>query len=324
VGRYSRRLIVGSAGSSNSFGTIQSAREHWGDSVFIVAIDTNRRELVGASALADAFVRVPPARSAEFPDALRHIANSYPGSSYLPIHDEEIEVAVQLGENGALPAEIDLVAPPYEVVRLCSDKWAMHEWLTARGLPSPVTVRATPTALEQICGSAILKQREGCGAKSVQIVHAAAELAGVDPERWLLQAHLHPPEIGIDVFLSRNLSAFHCVCREYFHKSSSVATKVRVFHDPALSVIAESLARNVPICGAFLVQVMKDATGSLQIIDVNPRVGSSTRICAALGMDFAAANLADHWGEPIDGLFRPLVGEHYVVRQYADYVTSRP
>ena len=97
-----------------------------------------------------------------------------------------------------------------------------------------------------------------------------------------------------------------------------------VFHDPALTVIAESLARSVPICGPFLVQVMKDPTGSWQIIDVNPRVGSSTRICAALGMDFAAANLADHWGEPIDGLFRPLAGEHYVVRQYADYVTSRP
>lgn len=321
--RHARRLIVGSAGSANSFGTIQSVRDRWSKSVFVIAIDTNPRELVAASVLADAFVRVPPARAPEFPDALRQIAASYPDSSYLPMHDDEIEIAARLARDGNLPPELDLVAPPSETVRLCGDKWAMHQWLRANGLPSPETALATPAALEGMRGPVILKPREGCGAKTVQLVRGAADLVTVDPNRWLLQEQLRKPEVGIDVFLSRDSSRFCCVCREYFMRTS-VAMKARVFHDPALAAIAEPLARGVPIFGAFLLQVMQDAASGWQIIDVNPRVGSSVRMSAAVGLDFAAANLADHWGETTEALLRPLAGEHYVVRQYADYVTSRP
>ena len=98
-----RRLIVGTAGSANAFGTIQSVRDHYGESVFVIATDTNPHELVAASVLADAFVQVPPARASEFPAALRALAASYPGSAYLPLHDEEIEVAAQLAADGNLP-----------------------------------------------------------------------------------------------------------------------------------------------------------------------------------------------------------------------------
>src|SRR5271166_4816292 len=148
----SRRLIVGSAGSSNSFGTIQSVRDHYGDSVFVIATDTNRREMVAASVLADAFVQVPLARSPEFPEALRRIAASYPGSYYLPVHDDELEISARLAAEGKLPSGLELIAPPYNVIRLCSDKWAMHQWLRANGLPSPETALATPAALERMGG----------------------------------------------------------------------------------------------------------------------------------------------------------------------------
>ena len=92
----SRRLIVGSAGSANAFGTIQSVRDRYGESVFVVAIDTNPRELVAASVIADAFVQVPVARSAEFPETPGRLAATYPDSDYPPVHDEEIEVATRL------------------------------------------------------------------------------------------------------------------------------------------------------------------------------------------------------------------------------------
>ena len=320
----SRRLIVGSAGSANAFGTIQSVRDRWGDSVFVVAIDTNRREFVGASALADAFVRVPPARAPEFPEALRRVAAEYPDSTYLPVHDDEIEVAARLAREGALPREFNLAAPPYETVRLCNDKWEMHRWLRANGLPSPETALATPAALERMPGVAVLKAREGCAAESVPVIGRAEELADLEPDRWLVQEQLCEPEIAIDVFLSRGGDFFSCACREYHERKASVAMKVRIFNDPALAKLAERLARGVPIFGAFLLQVMQTRGGDWRVTDVNPRVGSGTRMSAAVGLDFAAANLADHWGEPVDALLRPLVGEYYVVRQYADYVTSRP
>ena len=319
----SRRLIVGSAGSSNSFGTIQSVRDHYGDSVFVIATDTNPRELVAASLLADAFVRVPLARSPEFPEALRAIAASYPGAHYLPIHDEEIEVAARLAAEGTLPPGLELISPPYNIVRLCSDKWAMHQWLGANGLPSPETALATLAAAEKMRRPMILKPREGTGSRDVRLIHDTAELAGIDPNRWLVQERLHMPEVAIDVFLSRNAGVFCCVCRENIERRLGFPTlKYRMFNDPILGNIAEGLARRLPIFGSFLCQVMRDAASRWQIIDVNPRVGNATRVSAVLGVDFAAANLADFWCEPAVAVLTPLTGEHYVVRQYANYVTS--
>src|SRR5690349_10245388 len=121
--RHSRRLIVGSAGGTNAFGTLESMRERYGDAVFLIAIDTGTRELTAASVLADAFVRVPLARAPEFHGALRDLAASYPDSYYLPLHDEEIEVAARLAAEGDLPPGLQLIAPPFDVVRLCNDKW---------------------------------------------------------------------------------------------------------------------------------------------------------------------------------------------------------
>jgi len=320
---HSRRLIVGSAGSGIAFGTIQSLRDHYGESVFVIAIDSNRRELVAASLLADAFVQMPLARAPEFPAALHDLAALYPDSCYLPIHDQEIDVAARIAAEGRLPRGLKLIAPPYEVVRLCSDKWEMHRWLMAKGLPSPKTAFATPEALEKMPRPAILKPREGTAAVGVRAIHDPAELKDLDPSHWLLQETLQAPEAGTNAFLSRCTGAFYSICREILEKRANVTTKMRVFDDRRLAHVAERLARELPLFGSFNIDVMMDTAGRWQVMDVNPRSGAATRMHAAVGMDFAAANLADFWGEPTDSMFQRFGGDCYVVRQYADYVTHR-
>lgn len=319
-----RRLIVGSAGGANAFGTIRSVRDRYGDRVFVVAIDTHPRELVAASALADAFVSVPAASDPTFPAALCDIAGRYPGSSYLPVHDDEIDVSTRLAAEGTFPQGLDLIAPPNRVVRLCGDKWAMHRWLTARGLPSPRTMPATPAALAAMPRPVILKPREGSGGQNFRRVRDPGELEGMDSGDWLLQEALEKPEIGLDVFLSRDGRIFRCACREYLEVRATVATRARIFEDRALAMIAERLVRELPLHGASLIQVMRDLRGTWCITDVNPRVGSATRMCVPCGLDFAAANLADFWGEPTHAMLPVLTGEYYVARQYEEYVTRRP
>jgi hypothetical protein len=142
------------------------------------------------------------------------------------------------------------------------------------------------------------------------------------PSDWLLQEPLQRPEVAIDVFQSRKGETFRCICREYLERRATVATKVRIFHEPALAAVAARLAQELPLSGAFMFQVMRDAGQAWRIIDVNPRIGSGTRMSAAVGLDFAAANLADLWGDPVEESLTPLAGEHFVVRQYEDYVTG--
>jgi len=319
-----RRLIVGSAGSTVAFGTIRSLRERYGDGVFVIAIDTNPRELVAASVLADAFVQVPPARSPQFMAALHGLAQSYASSAYLPLHDEEIEVTSRLAADEHLPAGLALVAPSHDVVRLCRDKWEMHRWLRVRGLPSAETELATPEGLARLQRPPLLKPRHGTGGANFPTIRLPSELAGIDPNQWLLQEVLRKPEVCVETFLARSRMVFRCVCREFIErKPGGPSTKVRIYDDPALTVIAERLARELPLPGAFCFEVMTDGTGDWQITDVNPRIGAGTRMCAALGVDIAAANLADFWGDETEPMLLPLGGEYYIVRQYEDYVTSR-
>ena len=321
----SRHLIVGSAGGTNAFGTIKSVRDRYGDQVFVVALDTHPREHVAASTLADAFVRVPLARSPEFAAALHDLARTYPGSFYLPQHDEEIVAAAHLAAEGRLPSDLVLIAPPNDVVQICWDKWKTHWWLVARGLPSPVTALATEAEFARMPRPVLLKPREGTGGTNFRHIETTADLADIDPNRWLLQEVLQTPQVSVETFLSRSGQIFRTVCREYIEfKPGSPSMKARLHDDRALAEIAERLARELPLFGAFVFEVMRDRAGDWRIIDVNPRLGAGTRMCVSIGIDIAAASLADFWGEEVSKLLPPLVGEYYIARQYEEYVTSRP
>jgi carbamoyl-phosphate synthase large subunit len=320
-----RRLIVGSAGGTNAFGAIRSVRDRYSDRVFVVAIDANAREHVAATVLADAFVQVPPARSPEFIVALRDLAHSYPGACYLPLHDEEIVIAARLAAEGRFPAGLALIAASYEVVRVCWDKWETHRWLMARGLPSPETALATPAALDRMRQPVLLKPREGTGGENFLQVRSASELADVDPSEWMLQELLQTPQVTVEGFLARRGDFFRGVTREFLERKQKGPTrKARVYDDPELTGIAERLAREMPLFGAFNFEAMRDSAGAWRIIDLHPRLSAGTRMCAAVGVDIAAADLADFWGENVTGILPPLDGVYYVARQYEEYVTSRP
>ena len=319
-----RRLILGAAGSGVSFGILKSLREHYREAVFVIAIDSSRRERSAASLFADAFVQVPLARSPEFAGALARLAETYPGSDYLPVHDEEIAAAARLAVEGKLPPGLRLIAPPYEVVRLCNDKWHMHHWLQAHGLPTPSTALASPEAIGAIGLPAILKPRVGNASQGVRLVRERSELAGLDPEHWLLQELLDGPVHYADALLSWRTGAFFCACRVNLSGARDYTTvrgTFRLYDDPALAACVERIARGLPLFGAFNINALRSNALGLCIIDVNPRVGLGTRMSAAVGADIAAANLADYWGDPTGGMLKPIVGEYVVAREYVEYIT---
>ena len=211
-----RQLIVGSAGSSATFDLVKGMRERYGAAAFLVAIDTNPRERVAASRLSDTFVKVPLARSPEFVEALAGLAAAYPGSCYLPMHDEEIEVAARLVSEGNLPPGLRLIAPSYDVVRRCNDKWSMHHWLRTNGFQTAKTVLATPETIETVELPAVLKPRVGTGSQGVRLIRERSQLAGLAPEAWLLQECLQHPEVGVVAFLGRATGAFHSACHQFW------------------------------------------------------------------------------------------------------------
>jgi biotin carboxylase len=316
-----RTVWIGAAGTGTGFGLARSVRDHWGDGVRIVAADTNPPHLVAASALADETVQVRPFAEPEFADQLREGLERTGADTYVPIIDGEIVLAAELREAGSLDG-IAVAAPSREAARLCGDKLAMAGWLREQGLPAPDAWSLDDAPRDG--RPLVLKPRAGVGSVGVRTLAAAGELEVAaelpDADSLLVEELLEQPEVTIDAFRSADGALVRALCRERVEVKAGVSTKARVFSDGGLVELTRALGDRLPLSGAFCFQVMRDATGGRAIVDVNPRHGAGSRMSAALGFDVMAAAMAALWGEDPEPFLMVPDGEHFVVRQYTEFV----
>ncbi|MEO8227531.1 MAG: ATP-grasp domain-containing protein [Gemmatimonadota bacterium] len=310
---------LGAAGTGTAFGIAASIRARWGGAVRLIAADTNPAHLVAASALADAFVQVPPAASPEFAAFLTHHLVQARATTYVPILDREILVAAELAEAGRLPAGLALIAPAAATARICLDKLATAAWLTQQGLPSPRTQLARDASWDD--ADIVAKPRHGVGSVGFRRITSRDELAALGgSEDLVVQELCCAPEITLDVFRSRRTGFVRAVCRERLEVKAGVCTKARIFESDELADLARRVAEGLALTGTFCMQVMRATTdGSWRITDINPRPGAGTRMTVAAGVDILCAGLADAWGMDVEPLLHSLPRERFVVRQYAEY-----
>lgn len=312
---------LGAAGTGTSFGILRSLREQFGASVTVVAADIFPAHLIAASQAADIFEQVPLGTDPAFvPELLSQLAR-HRVDTYVPILDDEILLAAKLAQQGLLDG-IQLIAPSVRAAQICFDKEQTARWLVEHGLPTPQTelLRSMPWHSEGV----IVKPRCGRGSIGVHTVEHEAELdamrlhAGDD---MLAQTRCRTPEVTIDAFQSRNGYGFRAVCRERLEVKAGVCTKARVFEDAELTVMSRRVAEGLGLFGTFCMQVMRgwDDHGWV-ITDINPRPGAGTRLTVAAGVDLLAAGFADAWGADPRCFIPTLTAEHFVVRQYAEYV----
>lgn len=316
-----RVIWVGAAGSTTGFGIIRSLSAAFGERVRLIGADTNPPHLVAASVFAHASVQVPFASAPDFVAQLLEGWAAHGVDTYIPVHDGEILVAASAREQGLLPPGVAVLAPSVRTVMQCNDKIATCAALQAAGIVTPETVLLREARWRN--GGWLRKQRSGVGSIGVQLLRTPAELeaaqqAGGD---YVLQTPCLSSETTIDTFKSRHSGLFRAVARERLEIKSGVCSKARLYPDAELAALAEAVADAMDLRGAFNVQVMRDADGHWSVIDVNPRTGGATSMCNLLGIQFAAANAADLWGEPVEHLLPALTAERYVVRQPMDFLT---
>lgn len=315
------RILVGSAGTATAFGIVRSVKSLWDYQVFVLTCDINPEWLVAASKFADAFESISPAESESFIADLISLIRRYDIDTYVPVHDREIEVASSLHDSDLLGNPFWLIAPSRAAAETCNDKLKTYETLSHQGLPAartelPTTASWNPTGL---CA----KPRIGVGSVGVRTLESESELAAIaaSGEDLVVQERCRAPEITLDVMRSRVSTSFRAVCRERIQTKAGVSTKSRIFEDEALADLAFQVSDALELRGAFCFQVMRAADSDEWLItDVNPRTGGGTRMCAAVGLNFPGANLADAWGQPFDHLLPRLDASRVVVRQFKEYV----
>ena len=311
---------LGAAGTGTAFGILKSMRQRWGQDVRVVAADINPAHLVAATALAQAFERVPLVTEEQFISHLVEALARHEVDTYVPILDEEIVLAAELRDAKTLPASLVTLAPSVDAARLCLDKLAGGAWLIAHGIPTPATM--LPSQATWPPQGLILKPRYGRGSVGVRILRGKSELteAAACDDSVVAQELCRSPEVTIDAFRSRDRTLFRAVCRERLEVKAGVCTKARVFEDDTLADFAKTISDGLDLVGTFCMQLMRNWSDETWLVtDINPRPGAGTAMSMAVGVDFLSAMLADAWGLDPRPMLPRLERDCFVVRQYSEY-----
>jgi len=311
-------VLIGSSGTGNAFSSILALRRNWGDSVKIVAIDTNPRNLVTSSLLSDIYYQVPENCKPEFKDKVTEICSKENIDTYIPFIDEEIFAAAVLYEEKRLREDIGLQVRNSGIADLCNDKYKTYLWLSEEGILTPECYKSDnlPASPEQY----ILKPRKGFGTRLIKMSETNLKPGELNPEQYIIQYECEKPEITIDVCYDRERNYFNYVCRERIETKSGVCTKARLFYDDKLGRIAFQIAEKLEL-SAYCFQVMT-MKGEWAVTDINPRLGAGTGMSLAAGMDFFSAMFAILWDEDPSVYFRSLDKEIFVTRLYSDFIMN--
>ncbi len=261
------KLLITTAGSGAGYYLVRCAKALGVKTV--MAGDTNPAHLVAASALADRFFRLPPAKDPQFKDHMIDLLRKHSVDFWIPILDEEIIEAAHISlSNHKLSTVVH--TQNIEASGLCFDKLKMASWLEQNGFATPLTLPIL-NAKWQSAGW-FVKPRFGRGSHGTGILNNKKDFEAAkkaSPES-LVQEIARLPELTVDVYVPVTGSGVRAMCRERIEVKSGVCTKARVHYDAGLEKTAHRLAEGLKLAGGFCFQVLSSKSGQWVITDINP------------------------------------------------------
>jgi carbamoyl-phosphate synthase large subunit len=197
-------------------------------------------------------------------------------------------------------AGVTLILAPLATLRVCIDKWQLHQHCTGR-VRTPETVLADesldPAA---VAFPVIVKPRVGSGSRGIQRIDNADELDRIPRDGSLLVQELLPgAEYSLDVLATSTGKVIAVVPRERLKVDSGIAVTARTRHDPRLQAFGREVAELIGLTGVANVQVKEDTRGEPALLEVNPRFPGTMALTIASGPDMAWLALADALGQPM-------------------------
>lgn len=318
----SARLLVTSAGSGASGNLVRSLRAGRGG-LTIVGCHDDR--FILKSSPADRNYLVPPLGHPAWARALRRIADAEKIDLVLPVTDAD--VAALSRARRALAGRLFL--PRAATVERCADKYALGEWLRARGVPAPRTYRVTDLGrLERIFARlgnpsrAWCRIRAGAGSRGAAPVAGPGQarswigywrdLRGVPVSAFTLSEYLPGRDLGCQsVWKDGRLALVKTYERLSYlgtgsrpSEVSAVGALTKTVAEPAVVEIAVRAIRAVDgrASGVFGVDLKEGADGAPRVTEINAgRFTSGTNLLDLTGKhNMTAVYLKLARGEPVD------------------------
>lgn len=311
---------------------LRDAKASLQDGTRIIATDAS--STAPALYCADRAYRVPRIDDPSYLDRILEICRENDVRAVTTLIDPEIEL-LAANRQRFLSAGILPLCPEGQSARCCFDKWALFQYLTEKGIPTPLTFHsldAFKEALSQgrIAFPVFIKPRDGSGSVGAHRVDDMQRLE----EDWHSGAHdyiiqelMTQGDCDADVYVD---AVSHRVVRAFTKRKIETriggASKTISFLDPKLFDFIERVVDAFEFSGPLDMDFfIRD--GHYELSEINPRFGGAYLHAFGAGVDFfqcikanmeGRAAVADIGSYPADILM--LMYDDVVIRPLADLV----
>lgn len=220
----------------------------------------------------------------------------------LPLTDLDPVILAEAAPLIAAEGALTLLPTP-EVALACQDKWACHELLLARGLPSPPTWLPEEIDPAGLPYPVLLKRRLGFAARDIHVCANPAELAFfleyTDAPSSMIQQMLRLParEFSIDCLADSHGRPLGAVPRRMIQAKGGEQIKGETLDDPQLVDLAVRVIEGLPLAGPATIQCFRDGDEILGVTDINTRFGGAFPLPQAAGAGYPELIVAMAAGE---------------------------
>jgi carbamoyl-phosphate synthase large subunit len=252
----------------------------------VIAIDAS--PLSAAGLLADKFEVVPQADDPAFIDHVLDICDRHSIQHVIPTVDPELLVYAAARARFEAHGCQAWVSSP-DVVALGTDKWLLHNWLTAHDFSVPDTVEVRNPAVASLEGPVFAKPRSGSSSIGLTRGDSVSSLRlDALSDDFIVQCLAPGYEVTVDFAVDASGRLRGMGARRRIEvRAGEVSKAVTIDHKRLRSEIERFAAQLPGPFGVLNVQVfVDDESNSVYFIELNPRFGGGYPLSWQAGARF--------------------------------------
>lgn len=241
-----------------------------------VAVASDVDEFIAGRYLADEFVKMPYASDELLWHKTIHAIKDYKIDVVIPSLDDTL-LGWAERKNELSAQNIHVILSDRKTVEIFQDKWFTYQFFRDHDIPTP------ETSLEQ--KFPLVKPRLGRGSKGIRLTSDPVDMNGM-----ISQQVVHGEEYTIDVLCDIDSTPLYIVPRKRLNVREGKATGGIVVLDEEMMDWVKRICTAIPFAGPINIQCFKCEDGSIQFIEINPR------LAGGMALGFAAT---ENWIEAI-------------------------
>ncbi|WP_433851599.1 ATP-grasp domain-containing protein [Stenotrophomonas nitritireducens] len=229
------------------------------------------------------------AGSAELVSQLNMLIDAWNIDLVVPAHDSVIPVLADNRQRLRAPAMV----PDAATAAICRNKNRTYEKLQGLGI---VPRRAEPDATGYPIFAKPAVGQGSQGAERVDDIARHRQLAASGIE-YVFSEYLPGTEYTVDCISSSSGDLLHAAARVRGRVKSGISVRTEpAASDPALQAMAEAIASELRLKGAWFFQARRDREGMPKLLEVAPRIAGSMALNRMRGINYPLLSVYAHLG----------------------------